>query len=99
MGGFFSDFEEKILKSWHLLLQSVSILCSSLKCFDIKFYIQPGEWVECTENSFPPLNFIAIAFFTLLAKLSVHVFLYVIFVYVSQQQNQNVPTVKKPKKL
>lgn len=37
----------------------------------------------------------AIAFSTLLAKLSVYVFLYILIVYVSQQQLQNVLTIKK----
>lgn len=86
--------QKKFLKSWHLLLQRISILCSSLKCFDTKFYLQPREWVECIEYSFPSLNFMAIE---LLSKLSVHVFLYIIYVYMSQQQQQKVLAVKKPK--
>lgn len=72
--------------------------CSSLKCFDIKFYIEPGEWVECTEYSFPPLNFMSITFFTLFTKPTAHVFLCVIFVSdMTQLQQQNVLAVKMPK--
>lgn len=74
--------------------------CSSLKCFDIKFYIEPGEWVECTEYSFPPLSFMSITFFTLFTKQTAHVFLCVIFVTgMTQLQQQNVFTIKMPKKL
>lgn len=74
--------------------------CSSLKCFDIKFYIEPGEWVECTEYSFPPLNFMSITFLTLFTKQTAHVFLCVIIVSdMTQLQQQNVLTVKMPKKI
>lgn len=41
----------------------------------------------------------AIAFSALLAKLSVYVFLYILFVCVSQQQLKYVLTIKKLKKL
>lgn len=88
-----------ILQSCHPLMQRISIPCPSLRSFDIRFYMQHREWVKCIEYAFPSLNFTAIAFSALLTKGSVYVFLYILFVYGSQQQQQYVLTMKKLKKL